>query len=75
MNINPKLISWNIKGISNKVKRYKILSHLRSLSCDVAMLQEVHVKETEVLKLRQRWVGQVFSSPGSGAAKGVSILI
>uniref|UniRef100_A0A8C6S5U7 exodeoxyribonuclease III n=1 Tax=Neogobius melanostomus TaxID=47308 RepID=A0A8C6S5U7_9GOBI len=70
-----KLISWNIKGISNKVKRYKVLSHLRSLSCDVAMLQEVHVKETEVMKLRQRWVGQVFSSPGNGAAKGVSILI
>uniref|UniRef100_A0A8C6UMX8 exodeoxyribonuclease III n=1 Tax=Neogobius melanostomus TaxID=47308 RepID=A0A8C6UMX8_9GOBI len=68
MSINSiKLISWNIKGISNKVKRYKVLSHLRSLSCDVAMLQEVHVKETEVMKLRQRWVGQVFSSPGNGA--------
>uniref|UniRef100_A0A8C6SA92 Endonuclease/exonuclease/phosphatase domain-containing protein n=1 Tax=Neogobius melanostomus TaxID=47308 RepID=A0A8C6SA92_9GOBI len=61
--------------MENKVKRYKVLSHLRSLSCDVAMLQEVHVKETEVMKLRQRWVGQVFSSPGNGAAKGVSILI
>uniref|UniRef100_A0A3B4X523 Uncharacterized protein n=1 Tax=Seriola lalandi dorsalis TaxID=1841481 RepID=A0A3B4X523_SERLL len=28
---NVNLISWNVNGINNKVKRYKILMHLKSL--------------------------------------------
>lgn len=48
----------------------KTISHSKSFACDVAMLQEA-----EMHKLKQRWVGQVFSAPGSGAARGVSFLI
>lgn len=73
MSIN--VISWNVNGIANKIKRYKIISHLKSLRCDIAMLQETHLNESESHKLKQRWVGQVFSSPGSGASRGTSILI
>lgn len=70
-----KLISRNVKGISNKTKRYKIITHLKSLDCGVAMLQDTHLKDAESAKLRQRWVGQVYSAPGTGASGGVSILI
>ena len=70
-----KLVSWNVKGISNKTKRYKIITHLKPLESDVAMLQETHLKNAEAVKLRQRWVGQVFSAPGTGASRWVSTLI
>lgn len=34
------VISWNINGIQNLVKRFELLSHLESLDCDIALLQE-----------------------------------
>uniref|UniRef100_A0A667X5D4 Reverse transcriptase domain-containing protein n=1 Tax=Myripristis murdjan TaxID=586833 RepID=A0A667X5D4_9TELE len=70
-----KVISWNVNGICNKVKQYKIISHLKSLACDIAMIQEHHMNEIESLKLKQRWIGQVFTAPGNGAARGTSILV
>lgn len=39
------------------------------------MLQETHLNATEPNKLRQKWVRQVFSSPGFKGSRGVSILI
>uniref|UniRef100_A0A8C5A3H8 Endonuclease/exonuclease/phosphatase domain-containing protein n=1 Tax=Gadus morhua TaxID=8049 RepID=A0A8C5A3H8_GADMO len=49
-----ELLRWNVKGISNKTKRYKIITHLKSLESDVAMLQETYLKNTEAVKLRKR---------------------
>ena len=43
-----KLLSWNVKGISNKTKRSKIISHLKSRERDVQMLQETHLKNAEM---------------------------
>ena len=70
-----KVTSWNVNGIQNIVKRYKILSHLKGLDSDIAMLQETHLNLEESNKWKQRWVGQVFPSPGSRGTRGVSILI
>lgn len=39
------------------------------------MLQETHLSKEESFKLKQRWVGQIFFSPGTNASKGVCILV
>lgn len=55
-----KLISWNVKRILNKTKRYKIITHLKSLDSHVAMLQETHLKDVESVNLTKTWAGQVL---------------
>lgn len=40
-----KIVSYNIKGLGNPIKRKKILNQLKALQCSVAMLQETHLSE------------------------------
>uniref|UniRef100_A0A3P9IZ02 Endonuclease/exonuclease/phosphatase domain-containing protein n=1 Tax=Oryzias latipes TaxID=8090 RepID=A0A3P9IZ02_ORYLA len=70
-----KLISLNVKGINHVIKRQKILSFLRKEKCQMAMLQETHLSDTEHVKLRRSWVGQVFYSSFNSKSRGVAILL
>uniref|UniRef100_A0A3P9KVD9 Endonuclease/exonuclease/phosphatase domain-containing protein n=1 Tax=Oryzias latipes TaxID=8090 RepID=A0A3P9KVD9_ORYLA len=70
-----KVISLNVKGINHVIKRQKILSFLRKEKCQVAMLQETHLSDTEHVKLRRSWVGQVFYSSFNSKSRGVAILL
>lgn len=69
------VISYNIKGLGNPIKRKKILNQLKVLQCSAAMLRETHLSEAEHLKLKREWVEQVYSaSYGGGRKRGVAIL-
>lgn len=68
------ILSWNVKGLGSPIKRQHVLSHIANLKGDIVLLQEIHISDVEILKLRHQWVGQVFASPGSGKRNGVAIL-
>lgn len=69
------LVSYNIKGLGNPIKRKKILNQLKALQCSVAMLQETHLSEVEHIKLKRDRVEQIHSaSHGGGEKKCVAIL-
>lgn len=69
------IITYNIKGINNPIKRKKILGQLKKMHCSIALLQETHLSEIEHLKLKREWVDQVYSaSCGGGKKRGVAIL-
>ncbi len=70
-----KIVSLNLKGINHVIKRQKIISYLKREQAQIAILQETHLTETEHLKLRRGWVGQVFSSSFNSHSRGVAILI
>uniref|UniRef100_H3A3I0 exodeoxyribonuclease III n=1 Tax=Latimeria chalumnae TaxID=7897 RepID=H3A3I0_LATCH len=65
-----KLVTWNVNGVNSPSKRYKILSQLSKMQCDVSFLQETLLVPAEVLK-----VGRVYSSSFSSKRNGVCILI
>lgn len=69
------IISYNVKGLHNPIKRKKILKQLKQKGCHIAFLQETHLSDVEHEKLKS-WVDKIYySSHPSGRKKGVSILI
>uniref|UniRef100_A0A3B4T4G4 Reverse transcriptase domain-containing protein n=1 Tax=Seriola dumerili TaxID=41447 RepID=A0A3B4T4G4_SERDU len=68
-------ISWNIRGVNSPIKRKKMLTYLKRQKVDIAFIQESHLTDTEHLKLRRDWVGNVFYSSYSSKARGVALLI
>lgn len=70
-----KIISLNVKGVGHVVKRQKIISLLKKENAQIALLQETHLTDSEHIKLRRGWVGQVFYSSYNSHSRGVAILI
>lgn len=69
------ILSWNVRGLNNIVKRSKVFGHLNSLHADILYLQETHIKHSCPHRLRCKWIGQMYHSTFSSKARGVSILI
>lgn len=70
-----KVVTWNINGSRNPVKRRKWLSYLKSHQTDIALIQETHMEGKEADKLKRAWVGQVFHNSFSSKKNGVAILV
>ncbi|CAG5947255.1 unnamed protein product, partial [Menidia menidia] len=73
--IQQRVVSWNINGCGNPVKRKKVLSYLKLQQTDIAFIQETHLKDDEARKFKRDWVGQVFFSSFSTKKNGVLILV
>lgn len=62
MNRYVKIISWNIKGCGDPIKRRKVLTDLNSKDTDIAFVQETHIAGEEEAKKLRDYVGTVFHS-------------
>uniref|UniRef100_A0A3Q2V672 exodeoxyribonuclease III n=1 Tax=Haplochromis burtoni TaxID=8153 RepID=A0A3Q2V672_HAPBU len=60
--LNIKIITLNVKRINHFFKRHKILSSLKKDRVQIALLQETHLTDSEHLKLKRDWVGQIYYS-------------
>ncbi len=56
-----KVISYNVKGLHNPIKKTKILRQLRQVNCQIAFLQETHPSDAEHEKLKS-WADKVYYS-------------
>lgn len=71
-----KVISYNVKGLHNPIKRKKIIGQLKKENCHIAYVQETHLSDGLHDALKKTWANQIFySSHPSGRKRGVAILI
>lgn len=66
-----RIVSWNVKGLGNPVKRARVLAHLKQLQPDIICLQETHTKRSVQLVLRANWLGQAYNANFGSKARGV----
>lgn len=69
------IISLNVNGLNNVVKRKKILLQMERDKGDVVFLQEMHLRRQEHEKLKRTNNSQVYYSSCSSARRGVAIII
>ena len=70
-----KLVSLNVKGISNFKKRRTMFTWCRKRKADIIFLQETHSIEKTHTQWKNEWGAEIITSHGSSNARGVAILI
>lgn len=73
-NRNLKVVSLNVNGIANAVKRKIIFNNLRDQKADIYLIQETHSSEDQSRLWTNEWGGKAFYSHGSSGSRGVAIL-
>lgn len=69
-----KLLSLNVGGLNNPVKRVAILNYLRTQGVQIAMLQETHLVKGDINRLANKFYKVVAYSSASNKSKGVAIV-
>ena len=70
-----KIISLNVRGLSNRNKRRVVFSWCKRQKADLIYLQETHsTPDTEDL-WRKEWGGKIIFSHGKSNARGTCILV
>lgn len=70
-----KVVSWNVRGLGNTTKTAKVMAHLQQLKGDIFFLQETHLRNKEIRRLKRSWISHVFHSRFNARARGTAILI
>ena len=70
-----KLVSVNVRGINNFLKRRMIFRWCRKQKTDFIFLQETHSKSDTETQWKNEWGGEIILSHGSPNSCGVAILL
>ena len=71
---NFNIITYNVKGIRERVKRNKIFKYIKEkLKDGIAFFQETHSIENDLAIWRNEWDGEIFINHGTSNSKGVMI--
>jgi len=72
-----RLLSWNVRGLNDNVKRAMLRNVLREWNCDLVCLQEMKLEAIELTDVRSIWGNQFVGYSvlrATGAAGGILVL-
>lgn len=72
---NVKFVTWNVRGLRNKVKRTAALAFIKSQKADIIAITETHITGQLQVALKKPWIGWLYHSTHTNQSRGVSILI
>ena len=75
VSLDCSLLSLNVRGLRDSIKRKAILRWVTKKTCDIVFLQETHSDFDVERNWRSEWDGPVFFSHGTSNSKGCCILI
>lgn len=70
-----KITTWNVRGLGILSQLKQVMTRLKHLKSAVIFLQESHLMTCDLLKVKRRWPGQVYSVSFFTNARGVITLI
>lgn len=70
-----KIVSLNVNGLRDNIKRKRLITLLRNLKSEVVLLQETHVKQNNNVILRDKAFPYQWHSNGSSKSRGTAILL
>uniref|UniRef100_A0A674DJ93 Endonuclease/exonuclease/phosphatase domain-containing protein n=1 Tax=Salmo trutta TaxID=8032 RepID=A0A674DJ93_SALTR len=68
------LMLLNSHGLNSAIKRTKCLEYIRRKNVDIALIQETHLKHSDVYRIQNRYFKCVSHSLATDKTKGVLIL-
>ena len=70
-----KFLTWNVRGVRNKIKRTAALAYLKAQKANIMALTETHVTGHLQAALKRPWIGWAYHSTHTSFSRGVSLLV
>ncbi len=71
----PSILSLNVNGLNSAVKRTRVLEYLHRKSISCALIQETHLKQSDVARFQNKYYKLAAFSCALNKTKGVLILV
>ncbi len=69
------ILSLNVNGLNSAVKRTRVLEYLHRKSISCALIQETHLKQSDVARFQNKYYKLAAFSSSQNKTKGVLILV
>ncbi len=71
------ILSLNVNGLNSAVKRTRVLEYLHRKSISCALIQETHLKRSDVARFQNKYykLAAFSSAQNTSKTKGVLILV
>ena len=70
-----KVVTNNVRGLNDLVKRKQTFEFFRKLNADIIMAQETYSSKNKQKIWRSQWGSEIYFSHGNSNSKGVAILM